>query len=238
MTEALTVAGAAAGAAIGLSSMAKGLLEKALGPAADAIGAHLQHRLHSYFEKNRARIVEDAAAMVEASKRAAHEVPLRTLLPLLNGASIEDDETLQRHWSALLANAATAEDRSEIPPLYTSILAQLTPFAARVLDAVPRAKPIRAAGGLSQRGAPPVTNIFSPVDLAAAVGTVSNERLASALDELAGHGILERWVLGGSNEVVFEFTSLGDRFLKACRPPAPASTADEANQHFPGAVYR
>jgi hypothetical protein len=60
-------------------------------------------------------------------------VPLRTLLPLLQYASLENDEYLQERWAALLANAGRCED-SELLPSFVEILRQLSPLEAHLLD--------------------------------------------------------------------------------------------------------
>jgi hypothetical protein len=105
-----------------------------LGPAAEEIGEYFRLRIRGYLSTNRDRIVARAAQMVELSGRNAHEVPLRTALPLLEGACREDDPTLQERWAALLANASTADRVDAVPPVFAEILSNLTPSAARVLD--------------------------------------------------------------------------------------------------------
>jgi hypothetical protein len=104
------------------------------GPMADEIGEHLRLKTNGYLNRNRTETMNRAAEMVAASGRSAHEVPLRTALPLLQGASLESDESLREHWAALLANASTAGSPEMVPPVYASILSNLTPMAARALQ--------------------------------------------------------------------------------------------------------
>lgn len=61
-------------------------------------------------------------------------VPLKLVIPLMQGASLEEDDELQDRWAALLVNAANASFQGEIRRSYAAILEQLTPLDARVLD--------------------------------------------------------------------------------------------------------
>jgi len=56
--------------------------------------------------------------------------------PLLEAASLEDDESLHERWVALLANAARTDCDVEILPCFPDILRQLTPDEARFMDKV------------------------------------------------------------------------------------------------------
>ncbi|MFO3723932.1 Abi-alpha family protein [Pseudomonas sp. HLMP] len=63
-------------------------------------------------------------------------VPLKLMLPLLQGATLEEDDDIQDRWAALLVNAANENFDGEIRRSYTVILEQLTSLDARVLDAI------------------------------------------------------------------------------------------------------
>jgi len=49
-------------------------------------------------------------------------VPLRTLLPLLEGAALEEDDDLSTKWAALLANATTPNSPLAIYPSFPHAL--------------------------------------------------------------------------------------------------------------------
>ena len=53
------------------------------------------------------------------------------MFPIVQNASLEEDDSLRGKWSALLANAALSD---KILPAYAEILRQLTPPQARILD--------------------------------------------------------------------------------------------------------
>jgi hypothetical protein len=57
-------------------------------------------------------------------------VPLKLAIALIQGGSLEDDDGLQDHWAALLANAADGNKEYEVRRAFVSILEDLTPFDA------------------------------------------------------------------------------------------------------------
>jgi hypothetical protein len=115
-------------AAVGLTPAAGKLIERAVGPALDEVGEMLRGKL-----KRRNQVLEKAAAGLAAVNREPREVPLRLLVPLLQQASLEDEETMQDRWAALLAHAV-ADSGISTPPIYVHILSQLTPSSANALD--------------------------------------------------------------------------------------------------------
>jgi hypothetical protein len=63
-------------------------------------------------------------------------VPLQFAVPLLQAASLEENDSLQDLWAALLVNAARTESAVEPRRAYISILEQLTYLDATVLSAI------------------------------------------------------------------------------------------------------
>lgn len=63
-------------------------------------------------------------------------VPLKIAIPLLQAASIEEDDQLQDRWVNLLVNAANEGSGVEISRSYIAILEQLTPIEAQILDVI------------------------------------------------------------------------------------------------------
>jgi hypothetical protein len=63
-------------------------------------------------------------------------VPLKIAIPLIQGATLEDDDELQDRWAALLVNAANAEFDGEVRRSYAVILEQLTRLDAQILEAI------------------------------------------------------------------------------------------------------
>jgi hypothetical protein len=63
-------------------------------------------------------------------------VPLKIAIPLLQGASLEDDDALQDLWAKLLVNAADADNPVTIQRMFIDILENIGPLEARILVAI------------------------------------------------------------------------------------------------------
>jgi len=61
-------------------------------------------------------------------------VPMKLAIPIMQGAILEDDDSLQDRWAALLVNASNAAFAGEVRRSYVSILEQVTPLDAHILD--------------------------------------------------------------------------------------------------------
>lgn len=79
------------------------------------------------------KVVKKAEKQLRDAGIDPKTVPLRTLSPLLEGASLEDedDEDMLDKWGALLAKAAAGH---EIPPGVIQLLEQISPTQARYMD--------------------------------------------------------------------------------------------------------
>jgi predicted O-methyltransferase YrrM len=78
------------------------------------------------------RHAQRAKEMLDAAGLQAHQVPFRTLVPLIESASLEDDDELTERWAALLANAASGQQH--VPPSFPNVLRELEPTQAQLLD--------------------------------------------------------------------------------------------------------
>ena len=115
---------------------AKEFLDKIAGPAAEEVGLLLQDKVRLYRFRNELKMLAKAQKMVDEAGINPKSVPFRTLLPLLEGAALEEDDDLSTKWAALLANAATSDSPVNIYPSFPHILSQLSPRDAKVLDAI------------------------------------------------------------------------------------------------------
>jgi hypothetical protein len=114
------------------------LLVKLAGPAAEEFGLMLRDKVRMWRVKNALRVLGKAQGMLKDAKVEPSSVPLKTLVPILEGAAIEEDEDLSAKWAALLANAATPESAMRIHPGFPHIPSQLSAPEARVLDRLGR----------------------------------------------------------------------------------------------------
>ena len=63
-------------------------------------------------------------------------VPLPFIIPLLQAGSLEEDDSLQDRWALLLVNAADADSQTEARKAFISILEDLTPLDALILEKI------------------------------------------------------------------------------------------------------
>jgi hypothetical protein len=159
-------------------------------------------------------------------------VPLKILQPLIEGASLEEEESMQERWANLLATAANPNE-DEIPPSFTSILAELSPRAARFLDSiydlvaasVPKetkdetvafGKPLNRGELLNSHitTSPAVMYFLLDLDDLLRLRLLESEAPPLDRDEfLAGAPV------GEEDSTIFRLTSLAYFFVRACRLP-------------------
>ncbi|MCJ7508930.1 MAG: DUF4393 domain-containing protein [candidate division Zixibacteria bacterium] len=113
---------------------AKDLLQKLAGPAAEETGLFLQDRVRIYRLRNQLAVLGKTQDMLSSVGIDPKSVPLRVLVPLLEGAALEDDDNLATKWAALLANAAMQGSNVNLIPSFSNILSQLQPRDAAILD--------------------------------------------------------------------------------------------------------
>lgn len=152
-------------------------------------------------------------------ERPTKPVPLKVALPLLEAASLEDDDFLQDRWVALLVNAGNAASGIEIQRVYINILEQLSTLEVKILDAV-YALPFSDSqhAGIVTADLPESAHIETKEEQ-------NNERdeppdeIKLALANLERVGCLRlgmTWGGGGSFRRI-NSTILGMKFVQACR---------------------
>jgi hypothetical protein len=209
-----------------------------LGPSADAIGDGIAAPLRAWaaMRANRAgATLMQAAQLLTDAGVEPQPVPGRILMPILEHASMEEDPELQRKWSALLANAATAGEIGKVLPAFADILRVLTPVHARILDWM-RGQEVKpdVPGWFStwpdfERATIEKTFALSAADYALFVSDLERLRLiephreinakAAAIDA----GMAIDWVVRQLNDreryKTIALTAMGVRFMQACTPP-------------------
>jgi hypothetical protein len=108
------------------------VIKRIAGPLADEIGESLALLARPYRIALSVKMFQKTQRMLKEAGLPAQPVPPRLFLPMLEAASIENDEDLHTKWSALLANAASSPNK--VHPSFIEILKQLTPDDARLLD--------------------------------------------------------------------------------------------------------
>src|SRR5580698_7329869 len=123
-------------AAIGAVVPFTSIVKKMLGPAADELAEMWRDQVRLYRYGRQVKCIEKAEKMAKEAGFTPKAVPIKLLFPLLEGASLEEDETLHDMWAALLANASSPEHSANVRPGFIAILKQMAPDEAALLKTV------------------------------------------------------------------------------------------------------
>ena len=82
------------------------MLRKICGPLADEVGEGIGVVARHYRYKLAVEMYLKTVQMLKGAGIGPHAVPPRLFLPIVENASMQDDEDLHTRWAALLANAA------------------------------------------------------------------------------------------------------------------------------------
>lgn len=105
------------------------LVENAVGLLSDRLQ---YYRLSQFLTlKDKTNALLDARCITDTQA-----VPPHIALPLIEAATITDNEELQDLWAGLMANALDPAFKEDIRPAYISIIKDLSPLDARVLQLV------------------------------------------------------------------------------------------------------
>lgn len=145
-------------------------------------------------------------------------VPLKLAIPIIQGASLEEDDDLQDRWAALLVNAANAEFHSEVRRAYVVILEQLTALDVQILDAL-YSLPFEKSqhDGIVTSGLPLTVRIAEESE---SENALPSEEVVISLSNLARLGCLRPGITWGGGESYTRVnpTLSGKAFVEACRP--------------------
>lgn len=190
------------------------LLERLLGPSADMLGERMK--------KNLERVLDRAGQRIQEQGGEAQSVPPRVLFPLLRGASLEEDPTLQDMWSFLLANASNPGEDPPVHPRFPELLGQLDAMDAAVLQHL---------AGIPSRDAADPNAYTGRSELQAALEVSHVRLLTVSLDNLRSLGLVEgapslietergKGVWGVADPAAVKITELGYWLVAACSGPA------------------
>jgi hypothetical protein len=176
-----------------------------------------------------------------------NEIPLHVLQPALEGASLQEEPSMQDIWANLIANAADPRKRQTILPTFVAILKELTPAHAVLLDALYK-DALKKASHLTppdqvtyeitdikrlfdQSICPPTTegqhSSYTSVGgefLLLVTVLTSHDLLFTVLEE-AITTVDSRGRTRALGKRFFTLTELGVAFVKACQPPQPDTRA-------------
>jgi Abortive infection alpha len=179
----------------------------------------VEDRLKYMRWERQVRLIKRAHDFMKQSGMDAptRSVPMKLAIPILQGASIEDDDFLQDRWAALLVNAANASFSGEVRRSYTSILEELTPLDARILDVI-YALPFEESqhNGVITEALPNNVRIARSAEQSE---TLPPEEVVMSLSNLVRLGCLRAGMTWGGGEMYGKVnpTISGKAFVEACR---------------------
>jgi hypothetical protein len=112
------------------------------GPAREVVGMLCDHLRVVRFER-RVRLAERVRQFLAERGMAGptRTIPLKIGLPLLDNATLEEDNELQDVWATLLVNGGDADSGIEMRRAFVSVLAEMTALDVQNLAAIQQASP-------------------------------------------------------------------------------------------------
>lgn len=92
---------------------AKGFLSKLMSPALEETGLMIKDQVAAIRFRNQIKLLNKTKAVCEKNNINPKAIPLKLLYPLLENASLEEDEVLQDKWAILLSNLVDSEQNIE-----------------------------------------------------------------------------------------------------------------------------
>jgi hypothetical protein len=114
------------------------LIEKLAGPLAQEVGETFGDAARVFRFKRAVKLPQKVKKFATEAGFEPSAVRPKLLLPLLDHASVEDDEDLHDRWAALLANSANLGGGLTIHASFPEILAQLSSKDVALLDLMQR----------------------------------------------------------------------------------------------------
>jgi hypothetical protein len=170
----------------------------------------VSERIRAWRFKRQIKAIQRAQEQLEEAGMDPKTVPLRTLAPLIEGASLEDDDEMVERWASLLANAAGDGD---VPPSFPNVLRELEPSDARVLDL--------AYGLLMQLGPPLRLKMGAKREAMLRESGLDEARYDYHVDNLIRLRLLRPMISlnGDPDSSSVMLTEFGQAFVRSCLPP-------------------
>tara|TARA_R110002111_G_scaffold262275_1_gene337701 strand:- start:1438 stop:2193 length:756 start_codon:yes stop_codon:yes gene_type:complete len=108
-------------------------MSKLLGPSIKEYGELFADKVRFKRLNNQVKIFNKTRELLDKNGLEPRELNLKTLIPLLEKSSIEEDEQLQDKWANLIANIATSPE-SGLEPKLIYTLSSLSFLEAKILD--------------------------------------------------------------------------------------------------------
>ena len=197
---------------VALALVAKEFLQKVITPSLEETGLLIAEQVRYFRFVNEVKIAAKADQYLKSNNIDTHKVSLKVMLPLLEGASMEEEESLQDKWAALLANTVAKGSQISTTTLYSYILSQLTKEDAEIFEIIYNNSTQTAGSNIqmtikNERAVHKDTFTIKGKEMQTAV-SVDNLIRLRLIKEPPTHGIDSPFVI---------LTDLGFTFMPACR---------------------
>jgi hypothetical protein len=213
------------------------LLDKLAGPAAEEIGLTLKDHVRMFRFKRQIRLFGRVKDMLAESNIEPGRVPFKLLLPMVENASIEENDDLQDRWAAMLANAATNHG---VHPSFPEILKQLSERDVSYLDATyeyeegkkqvdddrmtPASERKKRYRELDDNL---VLSVAKGMEVYAIDADEAREKISLYLPRSDfGENVIRLGLMRRIEAIGDRLTGFGEGFVKACRPPVFSEQID------------
>lgn len=191
-----------------------------LSPSVKEAGKLIADKIRYFRLKNAIETMKKAKNKVSSAGLSLNHVELKTLLPLLEGASLEDHSDMVEKWAGLLSSASVS-DKSMVSFVY--ILKELSPADANVLDAIGHYSKNAMQISAYQYYGILLTDLETKIE-------INRDSLILTLGNLVRLGLIQRvyekaamtWgeiPLGTGENEMAGLTPIGVSFLAACYGP-------------------
>lgn len=182
------------------------------------LGGLFSDTVRGWRVKNEVGMFKKVKEQIADSGLSIKQIPLKVLVPIMENSSLEEDPLMKEKWVNMLANAATGQE--EISPNYAAMLNELSPVEVKLLDQIfveASRESDYEKRKLLQFDTGKVRQIFN-ISTENADLIIENLFRLNILQSPAGHGIsVGEYKFALRTTKVFEFTTLGYEFVKACR---------------------
>lgn len=170
------------------------------------------------------KTINEAQRKAKSTKRPIQEVDVKILEPIIEGASLEGDETVSDLWSGLLASASIGET---IDPIYSQILRDMTSNDAITFKLLNEIECQILSGQIKKKNGIRLNKKSYAIRIKSIrkESSLSDEELQISLEKLLNFGVC-RLVGGTLRNILFfdEFkpnegiylTFIGKKFLDLC----------------------
>lgn len=214
--------GAAVAGALKLTDVVKAML----GPATAEIAERFRDDIRLYRYGRQLECLKKAEKMAKDAGFTPKAAPIKLLFPLLEGASLEENEDLHTMWAALLANAASPNKAEMVRPGFITILKQMAPDEANLLKLTTTTTEeyvnslpsfARSAPALAGRKAYLMLELRTRFNRPEEDESASGVRWYSCVQLLRNVGLIR-----DEGDIIL-LSPLGVIFLELCEPPKPES---------------